>query len=156
MGPSLTDTVEKGFWGRSLSNIDSRSNATAQSRFKNPFVRIRLFQILIPQLHFGDFFNSIDPFQTSRFADERFSNRHKSEHRHVSRWPSVPSGNRLSLSVAASVCVFSLCFKKRQVSINQFRSMKVRIMPSDNRVESEVECFQFLQSLRIFGEVSIF
>src|SRR5215469_1797399 len=57
----MTDTVEKGFWGRSLSNIDSRSNATAQSRFKNPFVRIRLFQILIPQLHFGDFFNSIDP-----------------------------------------------------------------------------------------------
>src|SRR5262249_44464564 len=53
------DTVEKGFCGRSLSNIDSRSNATAQSRFKNPFVRIRLFQILIPQLHFGDFFNSI-------------------------------------------------------------------------------------------------
>src|SRR5262249_55117086 len=42
--PLLTDTVEKGFWGRSLSNIDSRSNATAQSRFKNPFVRIRLFQ----------------------------------------------------------------------------------------------------------------
>src|SRR5262249_14427807 len=62
----LTDTVEKGFWGRSLSNIDSRSNATAQSRFKNPFVRIRLFQILIPQLHFGDFFNSIDPKRTCR------------------------------------------------------------------------------------------
>src|SRR5215470_5621679 len=62
--PPLTDTVEKGFWGRSLSNIDSRSNATAQSRFKNPFVRIRLFQILIPQLHFGDFFNSIDPKRT--------------------------------------------------------------------------------------------
>src|SRR5262249_21718304 len=60
----VTDTVEKGFWGRSLSNIDSRSNATAQSRFKNPFVRIRLFQILIPQLHFGDFFNSIDPKRT--------------------------------------------------------------------------------------------
>src|SRR5215472_8457240 len=39
----MTDTVEKGFWGRSLSNIDSRSNATAQSRLKNPFVRIRLF-----------------------------------------------------------------------------------------------------------------
>jgi len=57
----MTDTVEKGFWGRSLSNIDSRSNTTAQSRFKNPFVRIRLLQILIPQLHFGDFFNSIDP-----------------------------------------------------------------------------------------------
>ena len=35
----------------------SRSSATAQSRFKNPIVRIRLFQILIPQLHFGDFFN---------------------------------------------------------------------------------------------------
>src|SRR5262245_63846418 len=59
--PVLTDTVEKGFWGRSLSNIDSRSNATAQSRFKNLFVRLRLFQILIPQLHFGDFFNNIDP-----------------------------------------------------------------------------------------------
>src|SRR5262252_7133399 len=62
--PLMTGTVEKGFWGRSLSNIDSRSNATAQSRFKNPFVRIRLFQILIPQLHFGDFFNSIGPKRT--------------------------------------------------------------------------------------------
>ena len=29
--------LKKDFWGRSLSNIDSRSNATAQSRFKNPF-----------------------------------------------------------------------------------------------------------------------
>src|SRR5215510_10172013 len=65
--PHMTDTVEKGFWGRSLSNIDSRSNATAQSRFKNPFVRIRLFQILIPQLHFGDFFNSIG--QTRSFGE---------------------------------------------------------------------------------------
>src|SRR5262249_13302566 len=64
-GPILTDTVEKGFWGRSLSNIDSRSNATAQSRSKNPFVRIRLFQILIPQLHFGDFFNSFGAKRTS-------------------------------------------------------------------------------------------
>jgi hypothetical protein len=32
-----------------------------QHRFKNPFARIRLFQILIPQLRFGDFFNTIDP-----------------------------------------------------------------------------------------------
>src|SRR5262245_63398970 len=63
--PLWVDTVEKGFWGRSLSNIDSRSNATAQSRFKNPFVRIRLFQILIPQLHFGDFFNSIGQLRSS-------------------------------------------------------------------------------------------
>src|SRR5262252_4747041 len=63
--PLMTGTVEKGFWGRSLSNIDSRSNATAQSRFKNPFVRIRLFQILIPQLHFGDFFNSIGQLRSS-------------------------------------------------------------------------------------------
>src|SRR5262249_24564273 len=62
--PLLTGTVEKGFWGRSLNNIDSRSNGAAQSRFKNPFVRIRLFQILIPQLHFGDFFNSIAPKRT--------------------------------------------------------------------------------------------
>src|SRR5215469_18731803 len=62
----LTDTVEKGFWGRSLNNIDSRSNATAQSRFKNPFVRIRLFQILIPQLHFGDFFNSLRRKRTNK------------------------------------------------------------------------------------------
>jgi hypothetical protein len=62
--PVLTDTVEKGFWGGCLSNIDSRSSAPAQSRFKNPFVRIRLFQILIPQLHFGDFFNTIDPEPT--------------------------------------------------------------------------------------------
>jgi hypothetical protein len=29
-----------------------------QHRFKNPFARIRLFQILIPQLRFGDFFNT--------------------------------------------------------------------------------------------------
>src|SRR5262249_8701011 len=63
--PLWVDTVEKGFWGRSLSNIDSRSNATAQSRFKKPFVRIRLFQILIPQLHFGDFFNSIGQTATT-------------------------------------------------------------------------------------------
>src|SRR5262245_4617266 len=69
--PSLTDIVEKGFWGRSLSNIDSRSNATAQSRFKNPFVRIRLFQILIPQLHFGDFFNSIDPKRSKAGSKSR-------------------------------------------------------------------------------------
>src|SRR5215831_13228823 len=69
--PLMTGTVEKGFWGRSLSNIDSRSNATAQSRFKNPFVRIRLFQILIPQLHFGDFFNSIDPQPTKAPSKSR-------------------------------------------------------------------------------------
>ena len=82
-----------------------------------------------------------DPFRKSRFADERFSNRHESEHRNVSRWPSVPSGDRLSLSVAASVCVFSLCFKKRQVLIDQFGPMYGRVMASDNRIESEVECF---------------
>ena len=48
--------------------MDSRSSATAQSRFKNPFVRIRLFQILIPQLHFGDFFNSIGTKRTSNMS----------------------------------------------------------------------------------------
>jgi hypothetical protein len=32
---------------------------------KNPFVRIRLFQILIPQLHFGDFFNTIGQLRSS-------------------------------------------------------------------------------------------
>ena len=36
-----------------------------QARFKNPFVRIRLFQILIPQLHFGDFFNTIGQLRSS-------------------------------------------------------------------------------------------
>src|SRR6266481_1873450 len=66
-GPLRVDTVEKGFWGGCLSNIDSRSSAPAQSRFKNPFVRIRLFQILIPQLHFGDFFNTIG--QNRPFGD---------------------------------------------------------------------------------------
>jgi hypothetical protein len=48
-----------------LSNIDSRQASNEQHRFKNPFARIRLFQNLIPQLHFGDFFNTIDPFRTS-------------------------------------------------------------------------------------------
>src|SRR6266487_5411693 len=40
-------------------NIDSRRASNEQHRFKNPFARIRLFQLLIPQLHFGYFFNSI-------------------------------------------------------------------------------------------------
>ena len=83
---------------------------------------------LCPQLARADIMaervdSGFDPFRISRFADERFSKRSESERRNVSRWPSVPSGDRLSLSVAASVCVFSLCFKKRQVLINQFRSM---------------------------------
>jgi hypothetical protein len=47
-----------------LSNIDSRQASNEQHRFKNPFARIRLFQNLIPQLHFGDFFNTIDPKRT--------------------------------------------------------------------------------------------
>jgi hypothetical protein len=38
-----------------------------QHRFKNPFARIRLSQILIPQLRFGDFFNTIG--QTRSFGD---------------------------------------------------------------------------------------
>jgi hypothetical protein len=54
------DTVEKGILMGSLSNIDSRR----ASNDKNPFARIRLFQILIPQLHFGDFFNTIGQFRT--------------------------------------------------------------------------------------------
>jgi hypothetical protein len=53
------DTVEKDFKGGSPSNIDSRRASNEQHRFKNPFARIRLFQLLIPQLHFGYFFNSI-------------------------------------------------------------------------------------------------
>src|SRR5258708_24401012 len=51
--------LKKDFEGGSLSNIDSRRVPNEQHRFKNPFARIRLFQILIPQLRFGDFFNSI-------------------------------------------------------------------------------------------------
>src|SRR6266487_1897260 len=57
--PSWVDTVEKGILRGSLSNIDSRRASNEQHRFKNPFARIRLFQLLIPQLHFGYFFNSI-------------------------------------------------------------------------------------------------
>jgi hypothetical protein len=34
----LTDTVEKGFWGGCLSNIDSRSSAPAQSRLNEAAV----------------------------------------------------------------------------------------------------------------------
>ena len=45
----------------SPSNIDLRRASNEQHRFKTPFARIRLFQTLIPQLHFGDFFNVIDP-----------------------------------------------------------------------------------------------
>src|SRR6266508_3624704 len=63
--PSWVDTVEKGILRGSLSNIDSRRASNEQHRFKDPFARIRLFQILIPQLHFGDFFNSIDPNRQS-------------------------------------------------------------------------------------------
>jgi hypothetical protein len=61
----LTDTVEKGILRRPLSNIDSRRASNEQDRFKKSFARIRLFQILIPQLHFGYFFNTIDPQRTS-------------------------------------------------------------------------------------------
>jgi hypothetical protein len=50
--------LKKDFEG-GAGNIDSTPRATAQYRFKNPFVGIRSFQILIPQLHFGDFFNTI-------------------------------------------------------------------------------------------------
>jgi hypothetical protein len=53
------DTVEKGILRGPLSNIDSRRASNEQDRFKKSFARIRLFQILIPQLHFGYFFNTI-------------------------------------------------------------------------------------------------
>jgi hypothetical protein len=66
--PHMTDTVEKGILRGSLSNIDSRRASNEQHRFKDPFARIRLFQILIPQLHFGDFFNSIDPERKSELV----------------------------------------------------------------------------------------
>jgi hypothetical protein len=63
-GPSLTDTVEKGILRGPLSNIDSRRASNEQDRFKKSSARIRLFQILITQLHFGYFFNTIDPTET--------------------------------------------------------------------------------------------
>jgi hypothetical protein len=59
-GPIL---LKKDFEGGSPSNIDSRRVPNEQHRFKNPFARIRLFQILIPQLRFGDFFNTIDQWR---------------------------------------------------------------------------------------------
>jgi hypothetical protein len=64
--PVLTDTVEKGILRGPPSNIDSRRASNEQDRFKNSFARIRLFQILIPQLHFGYFFNTIDPKRSWR------------------------------------------------------------------------------------------
>ena len=69
--PSLTDTVEKGFREGSPSNIDSRRASNEQHRFKTPFARIRLFQTFIPQPHFGDFFNAIDPDRTPLEAVRR-------------------------------------------------------------------------------------
>src|SRR6478672_631190 len=44
------DTVEKEILRGPLSNIYSRRASNEQDRFKNSFARIRLFQILIPQL----------------------------------------------------------------------------------------------------------
>jgi hypothetical protein len=43
-------------WAR---NIDSRSRTAKQLRFKSALVPIRLFQIPIPQLLYGDFCNTI-------------------------------------------------------------------------------------------------
>jgi hypothetical protein len=60
-GLSLTDAVEKGFGGGTLSNIDSRRASNAQDRFKKLATMIRLLRILILQIFRGDFFNSIDP-----------------------------------------------------------------------------------------------
>ena len=59
-----------------LSNIDSRPASNEQHRFKNPFIQIRLFQILIPQLNFGDFFDSIDPKRTFGRGLGAFRSRH--------------------------------------------------------------------------------
>ena len=58
--PLWVDTVEKGILRGPLSNIDSRRASNEQDRFKKSFARIRLLQILIPQLHFGYLFNTID------------------------------------------------------------------------------------------------
>ena len=67
----VTDTVEKGILRGPLSNIDSRRASNEQDRFKNSFARIRLFQILIPQLHFGYFFNTIGQTRTSSLGAAR-------------------------------------------------------------------------------------
>jgi hypothetical protein len=77
----MTDTVEKGILRGPLSNIDSRRASNEQDRFKNSFARIRLFQILIPQLHFGYFFNTIDPSET--LAQHFLCGAHD-------RWPKCP------------------------------------------------------------------
>jgi hypothetical protein len=53
--------VQSGFYEVALTLLFPGTvvpgDLTEPSRFKNPFARIRLFQILIPQLRFGDFFN---------------------------------------------------------------------------------------------------
>ena len=46
--------------------IEFHSIPMPRGRFKAPFARILLFQTLIPQLHFGDFFNAIDPKRSFR------------------------------------------------------------------------------------------
>src|SRR5262249_7333941 len=68
--PLWVDAVEKGFCGGSPSNIDSRPRTNAQSRFKNLFAGIPSFQIRIPQLLCGDFFNSIGQPRSSAMSDQ--------------------------------------------------------------------------------------
>jgi hypothetical protein len=41
----MTDTVEKGFWEGSLSNIDSKPLSNAQDRFKISVFSIRLLRV---------------------------------------------------------------------------------------------------------------
>jgi hypothetical protein len=53
-----TDTVEKDFGGP--LDIDSGEHLKEQHRFKSPQLGF-IVSNLIPQLQFGDFFNSIDP-----------------------------------------------------------------------------------------------
>jgi hypothetical protein len=43
--PFVTDTVEKGFWEGSLSNIDSNPASDAQDRFKKSVLLIRLLRV---------------------------------------------------------------------------------------------------------------
>ena len=59
----LTDAVEKGFRGRSPSNIDSRLGTNAQFRFISLHGFFH-FKIQFHNYFFGYFFNSIDPKRT--------------------------------------------------------------------------------------------
>ena len=56
--------LKKDFDGVTQATLIHGEGRKEQHRFKKPFAQIRLFRILIPQLHFGYFFNSIDPTRT--------------------------------------------------------------------------------------------